>query len=198
MFRTDLLTDPGGMSLADWLHRLRESLEDLLVRLTEGLAVTVSEAAADAIRDAVLALLGRVAPSRSRQAWPRTPASFPPRWQDDEEEGYPWFRAQANDGWSEEPDPIEPEPPVTQQPNQTPTRWSGALSAGCQNAAWWLRRCSGPRALLVAAGVGVASAVAALLIGPLAVTVAGSAFTLLGLATATRSAATVLGRAGAT
>jgi hypothetical protein len=69
--------------------------------------------------------------------------------------------------------------------------WSRAVAAGCQAAAWWLRRHPGPFALVAAAGVGVAAGVARLVSSPLvagAAAAAASALGLLALADAARSA----------
>jgi hypothetical protein len=72
-----------------------------------------------------------------------------------------------------------------------PGRWPRAVAAGCQAAAWWLRRHPGPFALVAAAGIGVAACVATLASSPLvagASAAVASALGLFALADAARSA----------
>src|SRR4029077_13582982 len=74
-------------------------------------------------------------------------------------------------------------------------RLSRALAAGCQAAAWWLRRRPGPLSVLAALGVGLAAALAALFGGPAGAGVAGTALALLALADTARSGAALAARA---
>ena len=88
----------------------------------------------------------------------------------------------------EEEDPPAEEP----APAQRSGCWSRAVAAGCQAAAWWLRRHAGPFALLAAAGIGIAAGAATLVSSPLvagASAVAASVLGLLALADAARRAA---------
>jgi hypothetical protein len=65
------------------------------------------------------------------------------------------------------------------------------VATGCQAAAWWLRRYTGPFSLIAATGIGIAAGVATLVHSPLvagATAVAASAMGLLALADAARSA----------
>jgi hypothetical protein len=86
----------------------------------------------------------------------------------------------------------EEEPPANESvATQRQGTWSRAVATGCQAAAWWLRRHTGPFSLIAAAGIGIAAGVATLVHSPLvagATAVAVSAMGLLALADAARSA----------
>jgi len=121
-----------------------------------------------------------------------------------------WPATRPHDPYDRDPyarDPYEPDPddaddePAHRYADEEddspsaarrPGAWARAVAAGCQAAAWWLRRHPGPFALVAAAGIGVAAGVATLAGSPLvagASAVAASALGLLALADAARAAA---------
>jgi hypothetical protein len=174
----------GRRSLARHLDRLRQALDALGQRLREALAHTVGQAVAGAVREAMQAVLaGGPRPARPVPG-ARTRDPPAPLWHEPQEPPWP---AEADD-WMEGDEHAEPAPQALPTPPQPQSRNLGrALLAGCETAAWWLRRQAGRGTAWAALGLGLAAAVAVLAGGPLAAAglgLAGTALGLLGLADA--------------
>jgi hypothetical protein len=193
-----------GGRLAPHVTQLRRSLALLGERLRQTIASSVGRTVADVVSEAVDAALAtpddQAAPYR-----PCRPTSLPVRprdWWDDpgesswahREEGYgPHDRTYDYGDADQEPDE-QPQP----QHDPKPGRLVRALAAGLQAAGWWLQRHRGCLSLLVAAGVGLAAGLAALLDGgPFGLAgLVASALGLLALDGVIRSGAEALGDAG--
>ena len=186
--------------LAGHVGRLRDTLDLLRERLREAVARAVGQAAAGAAQDAVESLLAEspspsVPPADPYYARPSSGGWYdpdrhrPPSWDDDPDDPY---RRQEDDGYEERPLDGGDSPPPVQSPGR---RWGLALAVGCQAAAWQLRRGVGRLAALKALGLGLASALAAYVAGPVLLAsagLAGSALALAALSDAARSWAAAL------
>ncbi len=194
-----------GERLAPHVTQLRRGLASLGERLRQSIANSVGRAVADVVTEAVDAALatpddqgGSYRPSlpasvpvRSRDWWDRPGDST---W-DRPEDGYdPYDRAYRDydDGMDQDRDEA-PQP----RDDAKPGRLGRALAAGLQAAGWWMQRHRGRLSLGVAAGVGLATGIAALLDGgPFGITgLVASALGLLALDGVIRSGADALGDA---
>ncbi len=154
-------------ALADRLDRLRQNLDSLQERVREVVAENVGQTIGGAVRDAVQAVLavpGQVPKMIPSSSWNHHPR--PPSWQEPEERG--WFR-EPQDRWEDErweDDRLEDDGPVPQEPEPPRAKLPQALAAGCMATAWGVQRWKGPKALLVAVGLGLAATAVALMGGP--------------------------------
>jgi hypothetical protein len=193
-----------GRLLADQAGRLHAALERLAGEVRAAIARAVGQATGEAAREALRVILdgpperpGGYDRAEERDGgWgmtrrPTWPLSNP-------YEPYPRDRYERDpdDDLEEErrrryEDADQESPADTPADTRRPGRWPRAVAAGCQAAAWWLRRHPGPFALLAAAGIGIAACVATLASSPLvagASAAVASALGLLALADAARSA----------
>jgi len=138
--------------------------------------------AADAVLAGPLAL--PVAPERT--PWPRDRPRWhqPPDRHPQDEPDDPWYDAEGGEDDRDEDDDGEPLESVRRPAAGVtrPARWCVALAAGCQAAAWWLRRPNGRHPVLTALGVALAGGAVAYLGGPLAAAGAVLAGSVLRLA----------------
>jgi hypothetical protein len=145
-------------TLARHLAELGRALDGLVERLRDDVAYAVGRAAADAAREAVLALLA----GPRRAAWPPPgPVRGPRPWGSRSSDAYePAWGESASESWRpddlEDDRPEEPPAPVASQP----AGWRGAVVVGCGAAAGWLRRHRRRFPLLTAAAAGLLAAVA--------------------------------------
>ncbi|HVS38480.1 MAG TPA: hypothetical protein VMS17_23175 [Gemmataceae bacterium] len=192
-------------SLSAHLDRLRDTLERLHGRLREAVAEAVGGSVASTAQDAVREALVHpaVAPvenSRSfrRPSRPWDEPNYHDPWAARDEDYYSAYRQEHR--YDEEPNPYEAddqadEPSSSKQAQASrsrSSRWGLALAAGCQATAWWLQRQKGRFAALAALGVGLTSAVAAYVAGPVLAAgagLAGSALALAALSDAARAGA---------
>src|SRR4051812_42392921 len=167
------LAPPDRLPLTERLERLRQTLNGLGGELVEGIAASVAQTVAAAVRDTLLALLtkGRSRPDlpeRDRSRWsPSRPSSLwggsdeaddllwtdeqepsSPTWDDREEEPWPTY---SNDRRL----PVTATLPSTAHP--WVRRWLSALAASWQAARWWLARRPGRYPLLTALAIGLAA-----------------------------------------
>ena len=196
-----LLVRQGGRLLSTQVRRLRVNLERLAAQVREAVARTVSQAVAEAAHEALQIVLE--GPPAVSAPWQSTPEEFGRPWdtEADDRRGKPPRKPRTL--YESLTDDIEPDSGIDPEEREVsedapasapPRRWSRALTVGCQAAAWWLRRRPGRSSGLTAAGIGVAAGLVALLASPLlanAGTVAATALSVLALADAARSAATV-------
>jgi hypothetical protein len=165
----------AGRGPAGHLERLHDGLTALGQQVREAIARTIGLAVADAARDGVRHLLGGPIDSPALPAPRRRLYDSPsPSWRDPERTPY---RHEYEDpdrlddltyrDWRDEPldraeedDYLSETPTAADKPQRV--EWPGALAAGCQAAAWWLRRQRGPYPGLVALGVGLAALLACL------------------------------------
>jgi hypothetical protein len=183
-------------SLAERLERLNGGLKELAERLKQSIASLVGSAIAEAVRDAVHALLG----GEDRPVSPRYqnfPSQRPPgqdyrgRWDEPAEQR--WY--EEDHPWRED-EPFEPPPaPAADTSKAAGKRWRHALTAAAQAGLFWLkaRPCRRPVATALAATL--AAGVVAFVAGPAAGAAAGvlaSVASLLLTAQASRSAAALL------
>jgi hypothetical protein len=153
--------------LADHLDQLRLRLKALTRRLCDDVALAVGEAAAGAVAQAVRAALGVLPvgrPTPDRYGW-RSPLPAP-RWGEPQDDGWRGGEDTLFDYPEGEPHP-EPEA-ADDDPEPRRSGLVSALTMGCQAVAWWLRRQVSRAPVLVALGVGAASALAAYLRGAVA------------------------------
>ena len=179
-------------ALTSHVDRLQETLVALTERVRETVAQAVSNNLANAIREAVYALIPdrepcrpppscyQPSPYRQRPTW-----GEPDRPDREEEDDLPRedWSSEPSRGWREVESASLPLP-RTQDPQQHCARWHGALAVGCQAAAWWLRRQATRLPALAALGIGVLATGVALVAG---IGLAESALNLLSLADALRS-----------
>ena len=169
---------PGGArSLAAHLDRLGQLLDALGERLREGVARAVGETVALSVTGALRDALGqRDAPAyggfnRQQEGW-----------YDQRDDGDYWPH---RDRYEDEPDYDDDVPAPRASQGEGPelwARWRLVLALACQAAAWWLRRQVTRYPVGAALGVGLASALAAYLGGPLVAAGAGLGGSALGLA----------------
>jgi hypothetical protein len=184
--------------LAPHVTQLRRSLASLGERMRQSFASTVGRTVADVVSEAVEAALA----TPDDQADPYRPsrsASLPVRscdWWDRAGEST-WDRPEENyDPYGrthdDEDQHLDEERRSHDDPK--PGRLGRALAAGLQAAGWWLQRHRGRLSLLAAAGVGLATGIAALLDGgPFGLAgLVASALGLLALDGVIRSGAEVL------
>jgi hypothetical protein len=181
----------GGRAPAGHLERLRLLLDGLGARLRDGAAGAVGRTVAAAVYDAVHDLLKDGAEER---AGARCRAG----WSDDE----------ADEHWRRRRDPYDPDAAdldafdqerLGQADPDGPAprwgRWGAALALACQALTVYLRRKRTRYPLAAAVGVGLASALAVYLGGPLllaGVGLGGAALSLASLADARRAGAAAL------
>ncbi len=159
--------------LAPHVHQLRRGLASLGGRLRQSIANSIGRTVADVVTEAVDAALatpddqnGSYRPSlptsvpvRSRDWWDRPGEST---WDRPEESYDPYARAYRDyDGGMDQDRDHEPQP----LDDPKPGRFGRALAAGLQAAGWWMQRHRGRLSLVIAAGVGLAAGIAALLDG---------------------------------
>jgi hypothetical protein len=203
--------------LADRLERLQEALQGLAGRLRESIARLVGDHAGEAIREAIWALLeGLSSGPQGRDPPPRAPYRADPFQGGDNRgaaygAGRSWdrhdhYRDEPRGDWLEDLEEHDDWGGYGQTERDSPLAasfpgWWALLPPALHLAGWGLRKFPvGPR-LLGAVGVGAASAVAAVTIGPLAgvLTAAAGAVVLLtaladGVAEATGDLAATLDR----
>jgi hypothetical protein len=178
----------GGRALAGHLERLRLLLDGLGARLRDGVAGrTVAAAVYDAVHDLLRDGAEELAGARYRAGWPDEEADE--HWQRRRDPYDPY--AADLDAFDEErlgrPDPDGPAPRWG--------RWGAALALACQALTVYLRRKRTRHPLAAAAGVGLASALAVYLGGPLflaGVGLGGAALSLACLADALCAGAAAL------
>ncbi len=195
------LARQSGRLLSAQIRRLRVNLERLAAQVREAVARTVSQAVAEAAHEALQIVLE--GPPAASGPWQPTPEEFGRPWdtEADDRRSKPsrkprtLYESLTEDDEPEHRRETEDREVSEDAPERTrPRRWSRALTVGCQAAAWWLRRRPGRLSGLTAAGIGVAAGLVALLASPLlanAGTVAATALSVLALADAARSAASV-------
>jgi hypothetical protein len=193
-----------GRLVAGQVARLHAALERLAAEVRAAIARAVGQATGEAAREALRVILdgppdrpgrddrfddqdGNWAQPR-RPSWPAS-RSYDPYVRDpyERDPDNDLDEARRHDFADADQEPPAGGPATAQRQGH----WSRAVAAGCQAAAWWLRRHPGPFALVAAAGVGVAAGVATLVSSPLvagAAAAAASALGLLALADAARSA----------
>jgi hypothetical protein len=184
----------GGRALAVHLERLRLVLDGLGARLRAGVAGAVGRTVAAAVYDAVHDLLQdgaeELAGARYRAGW------------SDEEADEHWQRRRDSyDPYAADLDPFDDElaPPDLDESAPGWGSWGPALALACQALTLYLRRRRTSYPLAAAVGVGLASALAVYLGGPLllaGVGLGGSALGLACLADALRAGAASLAALG--
>jgi hypothetical protein len=179
--------------VARHLSRLSNTLESFGTRLREAVSSAVGETVSGIVRETVRALLADqlTHPGPSGQsAQPSYHA--PPLWAGQEDGGdEPWF--DDPDTYLAEENDLPPDP-RTRHP-AGPSRWPQALAVGLHTTLGWLRRKVGRYPVLTALAVGLLTALATYLGGPLAaaaVGLAGSACNLLSLAETMHTGANAL------
>jgi hypothetical protein len=148
---------PAWRALARPLARLGRALDGLAGRLRDDVAHAVGQAAADAAREAVRALLA--GPGRS----PAPPACVrgPPRGSRPHDALERAWGERSYQGWP--PDDLEDDVPEEEAPELVASQsadWRGAVVVGCGATAGWLRRHRGRCPLLTALAAGLLAAVA--------------------------------------
>ena len=169
---------PGGArSLAAHLDRLGQLLDALGERLREGVARAVGETVALSVTGALRDALGqRDAPAYGDYGRPQQ------GWYDQRDDGDYWPH---RDPYAPDPDDYDDESAPRSSQGEGPelwARWRLVLGLACQAAAWWLRRQVTRYPVGAALGVGLMSALAAYLGGPLVAAGAGLGGSALGLA----------------
>jgi len=162
------MTYPHGhadppLTLTERLTQLNDNLQALDQRLKAAIGAAVGNAIAAAVRDTVRYLLGgKDTPGVERQ-------SDHHDYRDDRD-----YRDEcAPDRWSEDdscwPQDQEFFAPASKKPashNTKSKRWSKALRAALQMALWWLKHQSGRRPILITVTVTLAASITALVAGP--------------------------------
>jgi hypothetical protein len=168
---------PGGArSLAAHLDRLGQLLDALGERLREGVARAVGETVALSVTGALRDALGQHnSPESVEYGHPQQ------GWYDARDDGEYWPH---RDRYEDEPDYDDESAPRSSQAEgpELWVRWRLVLALACQAAAWWLRRQVTRYPVGAALGVGLTSALAAYLGGPLVAAGAGLGGSALGLA----------------
>jgi hypothetical protein len=158
--------------LAPHVSQLRRGLASLGERLRQSIAGSVSRMVADVVTEAVDAALATPDDQADRYRSSRS-TSLPVRsrdWWDDPGESS-WPRREETYGdygrtygdYDNAGQDHDEQPGPTDHPK--PTHLGRALAVGVQAAGWWMQRHRGRLSLVVAAGVGVAAGLAALLDG---------------------------------
>jgi len=155
-------TDPPP-TLAERLTRLNDHLQGLDQRLKAAIGAAVGSAIATAVRDAVRYLLGgKDTPAVERQ-------SAHHDYRDDRA----YRDERAPDSWGEEdsrwPQDEEFFAPASERPatrNTTSKRWCKAMSAALQMALWWLKHQPGRRPILTTVTITLAAGITAWVAGP--------------------------------
>jgi hypothetical protein len=194
-----------GRLVAVQVGRLRAALESLAGEVRAAVARAVGQATGEAVREALRVILdGRP----ERRGYHESPDDGEGAWGEPRHSTWPAHR--ASDPYARDPDEPDPDedPDHAPKPSNASTdvgtpddepiawrragAWSRAVAAGCQAAAWWLRRHPGPSALAAGIGIGIAAGVVTLVGNPLVAgvsAVAASALAVLALADAARGAA---------
>ena len=179
-------------ALTNHVDRLHETLVTLTERVRETVAQAVSNNLANAIREAVYALIPDSAPCRPPpRCYQPSPYRQRPTWGEpdrpdrEEEDDLPRedWSSEPSRGWRE----VAGEPPEATTAHGEPqrhVRWHRAMALGCQAAAWWLRRQVTRASTVAALGIGVLATAAAFVAG---LGLAEAALQLLSLADAVRS-----------
>src|SRR5262245_33774773 len=185
--RSSLITTLGR-SLATQLDHLRQTLDNLGLRLRDAVTHAVGETVGAAVRQTLHAALAADSAPGEKYDRPVEPRyRDPPAWPERQERSS-WGPSSwdAYSGWHDAEDVDNtacPEGASVPEPEGPRGAAAHVLIMGCQAAAWWLRRHSARRPLLAAVGVGAACAVAAYLGGPVVIAGVGLAGSALGLAT---------------
>jgi hypothetical protein len=190
---------PGRRLLARHLTRLSDTLETFGARLREAVSSAVGETVSGIVRETVRAVLadepavpassGRLArpPHRSRPLWARP----------DDPDEEPLY--DDPDDYRREEDCEDDPPDAGAGPAPAPSRLPRSVAAGLSTTLRWLRCSVGRFLVLAAVAVGLLTALATYVGGPLAaaaVGLAGSAFHLLSLAEAVHTGADALAALG--
>jgi hypothetical protein len=195
MSSAHMLTKPVRRYLMERLDRLYDALSQLGQRLRESIASLVGQHVGDLVRETVQAVLENRLPE-AKQRLPSYPEpsyrrTFP------DERGDPRYGAPQNPGfWYDDEEDYHPQFTTPKpQPATQPMRLWSLLLAGVQAFGWWIK--NQPRRISVrkVLGIGAASIVAGLVLGPFAgilTAVAGSALFLTHLADGMRDAVGVL------
>ncbi len=207
MSSAHMLTKPVRRYLMERLERLYEALSRLGQRLKESIASIVGEHVGDAVREGLQAALEHRLPD----SHPRLPSYREPGYREPSYRGQSYrgpYSHEADDPryggsqqsgfWYDDDEPeesrppdIPPDPPPSNRPT---TRWWSFLPTALQALGWWMK--NQPNRLRhlpvrTVLGIGAASGLAALVIGPVAglvTAVAGSALFLTHLADSVRDA----------
>jgi hypothetical protein len=188
--------------LAPHVNQLRRGLASLGERLRQSIATSVGRTVADVVSEAVDAALATPDDQASSYR-PSRPTSLPVRsrdwWDDPGESSWPRREETYGDyGRTYDYGDADQEPDEQPQPQHDPKPGclGRALAAGLQAAGWLLQRHRGRLSLVVAAGVGLAAGLAALLDGgPFGLAgLVASALGLLALDGVIRSGAEALDR----
>jgi hypothetical protein len=144
--------------LAHHLSRLADNLEMLTSRLRDALASAVGQSVGDATREAIRAALAALTDRESADRHCQPYDRDDPFWHEPGES--PWTDSEP-DHWAADEQEAIPSP--SRHSNRDPpqrVRWRRTIAAGLETAAWCLRRCTGPFAVLTAVGLGLVAAVA--------------------------------------
>jgi hypothetical protein len=202
---TSLLRRVGRL-LAGQLGRLHDTLERIAGEVRAAIARAISQATGETVREALRVILdgplerpgyhdrtddrdGGWGQSR-RPTWPSTRSSYDSYSRDPYERDP--YEDPDEDRQRRYADPDQESPADEPSSTHRQGSWSRVVAVGCQAAAWWLRRHTGPFSLVTAAGIGIAAGFATFVSSPLvsgASAVAASALGLLALADAASSAA---------
>ncbi len=202
MSSAHMLTKPVRRYLMERLERLYEALSQLGRRLRESIASIVGEHVGDIVRETVQAVLeNRLPDSRPRLPSYREPSYREPGYRGayTREPEDPRYGVPQNPGfwYDDDPDEYHPQsnPPDPPPANRPTTRWWSLLPTALQALGWWIKnqpaRISRINRIPVRTllGIGAASGLAAVVIGPLAgilTAIAGSALFLTSLADGVR------------
>ena len=164
-----------GRWLAHSLNRLRQTLDSLGERLQEAVSSAVGQTVAVVVQETVHALLTESScpsPVAPMPRWTKPQGPHPEPWFDDPGD----LPADAAD--------IEDDLPAADGPAASPpaSRWPAAALVGLQTTLYGLRRRIGRFPVLSAFGIGLFTAIATYLGGPLAAAGVGLAVSALGLA----------------
>jgi hypothetical protein len=185
--------------LARHLTRLSETLETISERLREAVSAAVGEAVAGIVRETIRSVLAdRPTVLTSSERYAPSPGQRRPLWtRPHEMDEEPWF--DDPDGYPPD-DYNEAAPPAPRDDTTSaPSRLTRSIAVGFQTTLCWLRGRVGRFPVLTAISVGLLTALATYLGGPLAaaaVGLAGSAFGLLSLAEWVRTSADTLATFG--
>jgi hypothetical protein len=175
------------------LDHLCRALDALAERLREAVARVVGETVARLVGGVVRALLEDDRADTDAEGHSDRPADL---WH--ERPGAAWSGAGPDQALAYDDDGAADDPgrePALSSTQLPPQRRAKALALGCQATAWWLGRQTDRPSIAVALGVGIVTAVAAYLGGPVVAAgaaLAGTAATLAALAGLTRVVAAAL------
>jgi hypothetical protein len=185
--------------LARHLTRLSETLETFTERLREAVSAAVGETVAGIVRETIRTVLAdQQSVSTSSETYAPSPGQRRPLWtRPDDLDEEPWFDDPydypRDEGYEEEP------PTSRADATSAPPRLPRSIAVGFHTTLCWLRCRVGRFPVLTAISVGLLTALATYLGGPLAaaaVGLAGSAFSLLSLAEGVQTSADALASLG--